>query len=206
MQKGLLLALILCLVGLGGCAGLNPNPGERTADTAWQRGDAERALEVARDAAQRGEPWAQLRMGIYSEIGFGVEPSAQRAADWYARAAKQYAEGKWAEGYLVGAAGKAGYFGQRNDAIIAEYRLADLYARGEGVARDRPRAYLLVNDAIAKMGDAEQVFFCCDWSGGRWFRLSQFTALRDRLTNEMSAAEMETVQARAASWDIKEDL
>ena len=119
-------------IGLTGCAGMNPNSGERTADTIWEKGNYSRAFEVARDAAQQGMPWAQLRLGMYCETGVGVDVNVSEAIKWYKMAARQYKEGEWAEGYIVGALGKAGYFGKRNDALIAEYRLADIYFHGEG--------------------------------------------------------------------------
>lgn len=116
---------IVGIVCLAGCAGPNPTPRERTTDVAWEMGNYPQAPDTARRAAERGEPWAQLRLGIYYNSGYGVEVDMQEAVTWYTRAARQYADGKWAEGYIVGATREAGYFGQRNDAIIVMYRLVD---------------------------------------------------------------------------------
>lgn len=61
----------LCLIA-SSCAGPNPNPGERTTDMFWTSGKFERAFERAAPHAEAGEPWAQLRLGIFYENGWGT--------------------------------------------------------------------------------------------------------------------------------------
>lgn len=51
-----------------------------------------------------------------------------------------------------------------------------------------------------------QVFFCCEWSGGRWFRLSQFTELEAALEEKMSAQQLTETRAKLSSWSPSEDL
>lgn len=198
--------LAIMLLVLAGCAGMNPNPGERTADTNWEMGNYSKSLEVARTAAERGDPWAQLRMGIYYNSGYGVEVDIPKAVEWYKKAARQLEEGKWAEGYIVGATGKYGYFGQKNDALIAQYRLADIYFNGVGVEKDLILSYLLINNVIEKSNGEPQVFFCCDWSGGRWFRQTQFTELKAKLEETMSQEQLTKANNMAATWSPKNDL
>ncbi|MFV1977657.1 MAG: tetratricopeptide repeat protein [Candidatus Scalindua sp.] len=199
-------ALAIMLLVLAGCAGMNPNPGERTADTNWEMGNYSKSLEVAKTAAERGDPWAQLRMGIYYNSGYGVEVDIPKAVEWYKKAARQLEEGKWAEGYIVGATGKYGYFGQKNDALIAQYRLADIYFNGVGVEKDLILSYLLINNVIEKSNGEPQVFFCCDWSGGRWFRQTQFTELKAKLEETMSQEQLKRARNMAANWSPKNDL
>lgn len=55
------------------CAGLNPNPGERTADVFWSNYKHQKALEIIRPKAEKGIPWAQVRLGVAYELGKGVE-------------------------------------------------------------------------------------------------------------------------------------
>jgi hypothetical protein len=198
--------LAVISVVLAGCAGMNPNPGERTADTNWERGNYSRAVEVARSSAELGYPWAQLRMGIYYNAGQGVAIDIPQAVEWYKKAARQLAEGKWAEGYIVGATGEYGYFGQRNDALIAMYRLADIYFQGEGVNQNLILSYLLINSVIKDSKGEPQVFFCCDWSGGRWFRQTQFTELKVKLEGAMSEEQLAKARDMAATWNPKTDL
>ena len=90
---------VMCIVAvLTGCAGPNPNPGERTVDVAWEQSNYPAAFKVLRPAANRGEPWAQLRMGVAYELGSGVTQDITTAIKWYELAAAQEAQGGWAEG------------------------------------------------------------------------------------------------------------
>ena len=197
---------VMLVIILSGCAGMNPNPGERTADTNWEMGHNSKAFEVAHDAAERGMPWAQLRLGIYYNTGVGVDVNIPEAVKWYKMAARQLEEGKWAEGYIAGATGEAGYFGQKNDALIAQYRLADLYFSGEGVEQDLILSFLLINNVIKKSNGEIQVFFCCDWSGGRWFRQAQFTELKTKLESTMSQKQLTRAIEMSKTWNLKNDL
>jgi hypothetical protein len=191
---------------LTACAGMNPNPGERTTDTNWEAENYSKSLEFARSAAESGYPWAQLRMGIYYNSGYGVEVDIPTAISWYTQAARQLEEGKWAEGYIVGATGESGYFGQKNDALIAQYRLAELYYLGVGVEKDLVLSLLIINNTILKSNGEPQVFFCCDWSGGRWFRQTQFTELKAKIEAEITSDHREKFNNLSASWVLKNDL
>lgn len=157
----------LLVLGLSACAGPNPNPGERTVDVAWEKYDYDRAFEVLRPAAERGEPWAQLRMGVAYELGSGVPKDIPVAIEWYEKAASQESEGNWANGQLVGATGKSGYFNQNNDALIAKFQLANIYLRGEGVPPDPAKALELAQ-YVADKTHGKSIFYCCEFSGGRY--------------------------------------
>ena len=114
------LSTVLLALLLTACAGMNPNPGERTTDTDWEQGDYSRAIEVARPAAEQGYPWAQLRLGIYYDSGYGVEVDTPEAIKWYKLAARQLEEGKWAEGYIIGATGEFGYLVESSSKCTTE--------------------------------------------------------------------------------------
>lgn len=163
-------------------------------------------MEVARNAAERGMPWAELRLGMYYEMGVGVKVDIPEAVKWYKKAARQLKEGKWAEGYIVGAVGDYGYFGQKNDALIAQYRLADIYSSGKEIEKDLVLAYLLISNAINKSNGAPQIFFCCEWSGGRWFRQTQFTELKEKIEKEMTEEQLKKARDMTAHWSVKNDL
>lgn len=192
------LLFIALLIIVTGCAGMNPNPGERTADTNWERGNYSRSLEVIKPRAEKGEPWAQLRLGIYYDTGYGVEVDMIEAIKWYKKAALQMADGKWAEGYIAGATGEAGYFGQKNDALIAQYRLAHIFYEGKGIEKDLLKAYLLINN-VSKESEGNNIFFCCEWSGGRWF-----TAEMVKKTIEDISSAMTKEQSK--SWTPENNL
>lgn len=203
MIKVLIVTMSLTLLG---CAGMNPNPGERTTDTNWESRNYTRAIEAASVAAKRGEPWAQLRLGMYYNTGSGVEVNIPEAVKWYKKAARQLVEGKWAEGYIIGAIGASGYFGQKNDALIAQYRLADIYFKGEGVKKDLTLSYLLINNVIKKSNGEPQIFFCCEWSGGLWFRQAQFAELKSNLEMAMAQGQLMEAKKKIATWSVKNDL
>ncbi len=217
------LGLSMLLVG---CATTNPNPGERTADKHWVGGDYAAALEIARPRAELGEPWAQLRMAIYYDVGNGVDKDPAEAAKWYKKAAVQMAEGSWAEGKILGETGKSGYFGQRNDALIAQYRLARLYLLGKGVEKDLVKAYLLANN-VSKKSNGESVFFCCAFSSiptferddprgresaefhrrsGRWFPAKKIAKTLSTIENVMTQQQLAQARGLADQWSPKTGL
>lgn len=179
---------------LTACAGMNPNPGERTVDMAWTSGDFGRAFAIARPSAERGEPWAQLRLGIFYDNGWGVERDPKQAMVWYEKALAQTGTGGWSEGQLVGATGEAGYFNRNSDALIAEFNLAQLLYKGDGIARDLPKAYMHISRVIRNAG-GKPVFFCCEFAGGRYFNPDQFDDLKASIDAAMTPDERMQAQA-----------
>ena len=136
-------AVIFLALIFAGCAGPNPNPGERTADIAWSKYDYPHALGILEPSAERGEPGHRLDLVWAMNWGRVISKDIPKAVYWYKKAAVQRAEGNWANGLLVGAAGKAGYFNQNSDALVAQHQLAGIYSRGEGIEKDLVKAYLL---------------------------------------------------------------
>ncbi len=181
--------ICLLVLLLHGCAGMNPNPGERTTDMAWTSGDFQKAYMTVKPAADRGEPWAQLRLGIFYMNGWGVEKNPHVAAEWYERALAQKTNGEWAEGLMVGAVGKPGYFNQNSDARIAEFNLAQLLYEGLGIEKDLVRAYFYVTNVIDE-SKGEAIFFCCEFSGGRSFYPKQFQELQSKIKAEMTPEQV----------------
>lgn len=159
--------IFLIILGLTACAGPNPNPGERTVDMAWEKYDYDTAFKVLIPAAERGEPWAQLRVGVAYELGSGVIKDIPTAIMWYEKAAAQESDGNWANGQLVGAAGKSGYFNQNNDALIAKFQLANIYLRGEGV-EPNPEKALQLAKYVSDKTQGNSIFYCCEFSRGRY--------------------------------------
>ena len=218
------LGLFVLLVG---CASTNPNPGERTADKYWLGGNFAKAVEIAKPRAELGEPWAQLRMAIYYDTGSGVDVDPTEAARWYKKAALQIAEGSWAEGRITGDKGEAGYFGQRNDALIAQHRLAVLYSSGQGVEKDLVKAYLLA-DNVSKKSNGDSVFFCCAYSAvpvvarddprareesiefhrrsGRYFTAEEIAKTLADIENAMTQQQLAQARELADHWSPKTGL
>ncbi|MGK0272108.1 MAG: TPR repeat protein [Cocleimonas sp.] len=173
----------IIILGLAACAGPNPNPGERSVDVAWEKYDYDTAFEVLMPAAERGEPWAQLRVGVAYELGSGVAKDISTAITWYEKAASQESEGNWASGQLVGAAGESGYFNQNSDALIAKFQLANIYLRGEGIEKD-PAKSLELAQYVSDKTQGNSIFYCCEFSGGRYIAN---TAIADTLKKAKAA-------------------
>ncbi|CAM2069601.1 Sel1 repeat family protein [Sulfidibacter corallicola] len=194
--------ILLCL--LGGCAGLNPNPGERSADVFWDRYEHQKALEIIRPRAEEGIPWAQLRLGVAYELGKGVEQDHEEALRWYKKVAVQNESGPWANGLTVGAVGRAGYFNQNSDAMVAQFQIANIYLKGEGVPKDLTKAYLWANH-VFKASAGHDVFFCCEFSGGRYIMQVHIKETLEQTEREMTAEQREKARDLAARWQPNTD-
>ncbi len=193
-------ATVFCPILLFGCAsGPNPNPGERSADIAAERGAYAKALEIVKPRANLGEPWAQLRMGIYYESGVGVEKNGSKAVEWYRKIAVREKSDKWAKGYIVGATGKAGYFAENEDALIAQWQMSGIYLEGELVAQDLDLAYLLINNVKIKSG-GNPIFYCCSWSGGRYVTQAAISVRKAEIENSMSKEQLKSIRIKAVTW------
>jgi len=182
MKKKLFLWTGLFIIAAMGCAGPNPNPGERTTDIAWTSGDSKGAFNIVKPQAEAGKPWAQLRLGIFYENGWGINKDIDKAEYWYKQAAAQKASGDWAEGKLVGAVGKSGYFNQNSDARIAQFNLAQLYYNEN---KNLAEAKNLI-DTVIKESNGKAIFFCCEFSVSRYFLPSHFIDLKQKIEKKLA--------------------
>lgn len=184
------LVSILLIACVAGCAGPNPNPGERTTDLAWTSGNNDGAFHIVEPHAIAGKPWAQLRLAIFYENGMGVEKDLRKAESLYLKAIKQRADNDWSNGVMVGAMGESGFFNQNSDAIISEYNLAALYYYAYMEKNDSIEASLVKADFhitnVISDSNGKAVFFCCEFSGGRGFSQDMFTKLAKKIKDEMS--------------------
>ena len=113
-----------------------------------KRDDAE-ALRLAHQAADHGFMAAQESMGIFSEMGIGMEkPAPAEALDWYKKAARQgsvdaatnialmYADGR---GVSKDPAQAVSWFRQAAEGgdAAAQYNLALIYERGDALPQDK---------------------------------------------------------------------
>jgi hypothetical protein len=55
----------------------------------WQSGDQSGAIKLARQAAEAGNPMAQLRLAVSYDKGSGVPRDLHEAVNWYSKAAAQ---------------------------------------------------------------------------------------------------------------------
>lgn len=197
--------LILLPILLIACAGIQPNPGEKDVDNSWEKGKYAKAIKIAEKSAARGEPWAQLRMGVYYHEGNGVKIDTPTAIEWYKKVAIQHSNSAWANG-REGSKGDYGFFGQNNDALIAQYQLATIYFEGLGVKQDLILSHLLINNVLDKSRGKSQVLFCCESSNGRWFTQKEFITLKNKIEDNMSYDQKTEARQAALSWNLKRDL
>lgn len=139
---------------------LEANPGEAEVDILWRADEMESALSIAREAAEKGFPWAQLRMGMFHDHGEGVAEDDAVAVDWYRKAAAQFAERDgMGLAILVGLSDRRGFFRQWDDALAARFFLARHYWQGSGVRHDIVRAWLLA-DNVRRLSDYRMIEAC----------------------------------------------
>jgi TPR repeat protein len=166
---------------------------------AWERQDYPRALSVIRPAADRGLPWAQLRLGVAYELGVGVARDIGEALAWYRKAARQTGEGGWAEGHRLGAMGRPGYFNQNSDALIAQHQIAGIYFRGEGVARDLVEAYLYARN-VSEKTQGRSLFYCCEFSRTRYITAEAIAESIARIEGAMTLDDRRRAEERRGAW------
>jgi hypothetical protein len=190
---------------LSSCSGPNPNPGERTADILWSQYKHEKAINIIKPKAEEGLPWAQLRMGVAYQLGNGVKKDFDLALHWYKKVATQNGEGGWANGKLVGAFGKPGYFNQNSDAMVAQYQISTIYLSSDKKHEDIIKAYLWINYVIAR-SNGMSIFYCCEFSGGRWIPQSLIRETLAQINKKITPKQKEIAEATFKTWNPLQDL
>jgi len=198
MKAKILLSIML--ISLVACAaGPNPNPGERTADMLWSKYKHSDALEIITPKAKAGIPWAQVRLGVAYELGNGVSKNTVKALYWYKQAAVQQGNDQWSEGLLIGATGTAGYFNQNSDSMVAQYQIANIYLRGDGVKKNLITAYLWAKHLI-NASAGKNVFYCCEFEGGRWITQKSILSTLEQIESELSLSETKEAKSLSLNW------
>lgn len=189
---------------------LEANPGEAEVDILWREDEMESALAIAREAAEKGFPWAQLRMGMFHELGEGVVQDDAVAVDWYRKAAAQFAERDgMGLAILVGLSDRRGFFRQWDDALAARYFLAYHYWKGSGVRYDIVRAWLLA-DNVRKLSEFKMIE-ACDTDSRTLYRETSHAQcaitrkeIRDLIRGieeEMTGEEKAAAAEQSESWE-----
>lgn len=189
---------------------LEANPGEAEVDILWREDEMESALATAREAAEQGFPWAQLRMGMFYDYGEGVAEDDATAISWYRKAAVQFAE---RDGMglliLVGLSDRRGFFRQWDDALAARFFLARHYWQGAGVRHDIVRAWLLA-DNVRRLSDF-RMLEACDTDSRTLYRetshpqcaitQAEISALIRDIEEEMTDEERTVAAEQSEGWE-----
>jgi len=166
-----------------------------TASQAKSSASSAQLLESTRTHANQGDAESQFLLGVYYGATAVERQDLPQSADWYRKAAEQ-------------------------DHALAQFNLGVIYSRGQGVVQDEGVSTMWMQKA-AKSGDAGAQFhlgtLCHRASLNRtsttagdqriesfkWFQLAaaqDFPAsieFRDRITNDMSWAEVAEGNSRA---------
>ena len=154
-----LFATAAALAGAGlSAATAQPAPGDvRAGIDAWAAQDYDRAIQIWRPLADRGDADAQYNIAQAYFLGRGVPQNMTLAEQWYERAARQgHPEATANYGLLLFQNGRRQeaipYLTRAADAgdPRAQYVLGTALFNGDIVARDAPRAYALMSRAAAQ--------------------------------------------------------
>ena len=189
---------------------LEANPGEAEVDILWREGEMESALALALEAAEQGFPWAQLRVGMFYELGDGVNRDDATAIVWYRKAAVQFAERDgMGLAILAGLSDRRGFFRQWDDALAARFFLARNYWKGRGVPYDPVRAWLLA-DNVRKLSEFRMIEACETYSRTLYRETShaqcaitrkQIADLIQGIEEEMTDEEKDVAAGQAESFE-----
>jgi TPR repeat protein len=120
MRRFLSIALIAAAIAAGGSASRAQTASLADAELAYRSGDVNRAIAIARGAAEQSDPHAQALLAFY--LYTKVPPETAEAIAWWKRAAAQgHAEAQFmlATQYLYGLAIPADYGEAYRWALIA---------------------------------------------------------------------------------------
>ena len=148
MKKTNIINFSLIVLLLAGCAGINPNSGQRTVEHNLGSGNFDKALQVLYRNAENGVPWAQVRLGGLYEVGDVISQDYYLARLWYLKAAVQTKDSRWAKGKEFFSFGPNGWYGQNLYAYTAQAYLGEMLYKGKGIQVDRIEAYLWLNHAV----------------------------------------------------------
>ncbi len=132
--------------------------------------------------------------------------------------------GGWAKGSLWSQEkGEKGHFGERKDALIAQWRLASLYYKGGAVERDLQRAFLLINN-VSKLTQGWGIYFCCANSTipilpgeaglpkvrpatkrrhkGRWVTAQMIATTLSRVEDALTLEELVEARKTSENWSF----
>jgi TPR repeat protein len=188
------------LTGKGGI--VRPVEDADAAEAAYQKGNYETAIRIARPLAESGNARAQSLLGRMYSRGRGMPHDEIEAVNWLRRAADQgdptaeftlgnlYAEGKGVPQDYVEAARLYRLAAERGDPQ-SQYNLGLAYAKGEGVAQDNVSAHAWLNIAAARFPASDTI--------NRSLAISS----RDAVASKMKPEELAEAQQRAHQWTPK---
>jgi len=191
------------MVELGRAVGVvRPVMNADAAEAAFQKGNYEAALRLARPLAEQNNAAAEAILGRLYARGRGVPVDEAEAAKWFRRAAEHgsasarfnlgnlYTEGKGVPQDYSEAAKWYRLAAEQGNAQ-AQYNLGLAYAKGEGVTEDNVSAHMWLNLAAARFPASDTT------------NRGVAVASREAVANRMSPEEISEAQKRAREWTPK---
>ncbi len=136
-----ILLAVVCATGTSGAATL------QEADAVYKNGRYEQALQLFFPLAEKGDPFAQYRLGEMYSLGLGVRQDSSRAIAWYGRAAAQgHLDAQNNIGVVYCDQGEHGmalkWFlkAARAGNAAAQFNTGNMYYNGSGATRDQAKA------------------------------------------------------------------
>lgn len=172
------------------------------ANTAYQKGDYETALRIARPLADGGDARAQSLLGLAYSRGRGVPQDNLETIRWFRLAANQgdvsaqfylgefYAEGKGVPQDYAEAAKWFGLAADEGDPH-AQYNLGHCYANGHGLPQDNVNAYMWFNLAAARFPASDTR------------NRGAAATSRDAVASKMTPDQIVEAQKLAREWNPK---
>ena len=194
MKKSTMMPLLLGFLLLSGCALFSQTYSEDAGQKLHQRGFYAEALANWRTAAEDNDRGAAYRLGLALLDGVTVKRAPKKALEWLKKSAKLGEPRAYRElGFLYdrGEAGlkksprlAAKYYlmAARHNLPDAQYNIGVMYENGEGIDQDVVNAYMFYTLAIEND-----------------FGTFAGTA-RERLSHEMSLAEIKLAKIRAKAF------
>jgi uncharacterized protein len=190
------------VVGLAQAVGVTqPAEDSYALDAAYQKGDFETVLRLARPLAAEGDARAQSMLGFVYYRGRGAPQDHNEAVKWFRRAADQgeasaqfhlgvmFSEGRGVPQDYAEAAKWYRLAADQGDAP-AQYNLGLSYAKGEVGEPDNVSAYVWFNLAAARFPTSD-------------IRRSVAAVNRDLVASKMTPDQVADAQRRAREWNPK---
>jgi TPR repeat protein len=178
---------------------VHPAMDVNAAESAFQKGNYEQALRIARPLAEQGDARAQSLLGRVFSRGRGVQLDEAEAARWFRRAAEQgnaaaqfslgnmYSEGRGVPQDFTEAAKWYRASAEQGDPQ-AQYNLGLAYAKGEGVPQDNINAHAWFNIAASRFPSSD--------AAARNLAISN----REAVAKKMTPEEITQAQQRTHDW------
>lgn len=178
---------------LCGCASQNVATSKKNVESSWTPHDIDYIYAKEKLSAESGDPAAQLKIGIMYENGWGVKKDLNKAYRWYAQAARDNRK-------IARILGNTNYLGQNVESLIAGYKLAVLYYRGEGIHRDLVESYSHIS-AVIKLSNGIASLSCCghEFLRGAFVTQHELYRLRDEVKLQMTGDQLHDAN-RMLSW------